>query len=50
MLEIVLSNHFKKDLKLAQKRGYNLNLLNEVIDKLARQEQLPRKERSCTYW
>lgn len=45
MLEIVLSNHFKKDLKLAQKRGYNLNLLNEVIDTLARQEQLPRKNR-----
>lgn len=27
-LEIVLSNRFKKDLKLAKKRGYDLNLPN----------------------
>ncbi|MDD5832108.1 MAG: type II toxin-antitoxin system YafQ family toxin [Clostridiales bacterium] len=45
MLEIILSNHFKKDLKLAQKRGYNLDLLNEVVETLARQEPLPEKNR-----
>ena len=45
MLEIVLSNRFKKDLKLAQKRGYNLDLLDEVVETLARQEPLPEKNR-----
>lgn len=35
MLEIVLSNRFKKDLKLAQKRGYDLDLLDEVVEQLA---------------
>ena len=45
MLEIVLSNRFKKDLKMAQKRGYNLDLLNDVVEKLARQEPLPKKNR-----
>ena len=45
MLEIILSNRFKKDLKLAQKRGYNLDLLNEVVETLARQEPLPEKNR-----
>lgn len=45
MLEIVLSNRFKKDLKLAKKRGYNLDLLNDVVDMLARQETLPEKNR-----
>ena len=43
MLEIVMSNRFKKDLKLARKRGYDLDLLNEVVDTLARQEPLPKK-------
>ncbi len=32
MLEIVLSNRFKKDLKLAAKRGYNLERLNDVVN------------------
>ena len=45
MLEIVLSNRFKKDLKMAKKRGYNLALLNDVVEKLARQEPLPKKNR-----
>ncbi len=35
MLEIVLSNRFKKDLKLASKRGYPLELLEAVVDTLA---------------
>lgn len=43
MLEIILSNRFKKDLKLAAKRGYNLELLSKVVDLLASQEKLPSK-------
>ena len=41
--QIELSPRFKKDYKLAQKRGYNMNLLKEVIDILANGEQLPQK-------
>lgn len=35
MYEIVLSNRFRKDLKLAAKRGYNISLLEQVVDTLA---------------
>lgn len=45
MLEVVLSNRFKKDLKLAAKRGYNLDLLENVVDTLARGEKLTEKYR-----
>ena len=45
MLEIILSNRFKKDLKLIAKRGHNLDLLNDVVELLARQEPLPDKNR-----
>ena len=45
MLEIVLSNRSKKDVKMAKKRGYNLDLLNDIVEKLARQEPLPKKNR-----
>lgn len=45
MLDVILSNHFKKDLKLISKRGYNLDLLDEVVEKLARMEPLPEKNR-----
>lgn len=34
MLSIVPSNQFKKDLKLAKKRGCNLDLLSEVVGKI----------------
>lgn len=43
MLDIVLSNRFKKDLKLAHKRGYNLNLLNEIVELLQKEIPLPEK-------
>ena len=33
--QIEMSTRFKKDYKLAKKRGYNMNLLKEVIDILA---------------
>ncbi len=45
MLEIVLSNRFKKDLKLAKKRGYNLERLDDIVNKLQNQEPLPEKNR-----
>ena len=45
MLEIVMSNQFKRDLKLIAKRGYNLDLLDEVVNKLANKEELPTKNR-----
>lgn len=43
MLEIVMSNQFRKDLKLMAKRGADLNLLNVVIDKLANNISLDEK-------
>lgn len=43
MLEIVMSNQFRKDLKLMAKRGADLNLLNIVIDKLANNISLDEK-------
>ncbi len=45
MLKIALSNCFKKDLKLAARRGYNLDLLDQVVETLARGEPLPEKNR-----
>ena len=40
MLDVVLSNQFKKDLKLMNKRGVNLELLDAVVNKLANNEVL----------
>ncbi|MBQ1377138.1 MAG: type II toxin-antitoxin system YafQ family toxin [Lachnospiraceae bacterium] len=45
MLEIVPSNQFKKDLKLAKKRGYKFENLREVINTLAEQKKLDDKYR-----
>ena len=45
MLDVVFSNRFKKDLRLAEKRGYNLDLLDEVVTKLANREPLPAQNR-----
>ena len=39
-LDIILSNRFKKDLKLARKRGYNLDLLDEVVNSLSTKQVL----------
>ncbi len=41
MLDIVLSNQFKKDLKLAKRRGLNLELMDTVVTKIANGEKLP---------
>lgn len=43
MLKIILSNQFKKDLKLILKRNYDLDLLNEVVTKLSNNEKLETK-------
>ena len=45
MLEIVMSNRFKKDLRLAARRGYNFDLLDEIVNKLTRRELLPEKNK-----
>ncbi len=36
---------FQRDLKRAQKRGYDISLLTEIIKKLANGETLPEKNR-----
>lgn len=40
---IVQTGRFKKDLKMAIKRGYNISLMEVVIDTLASGEELPTK-------
>ena len=45
MLEIVASNRFKRDLKLAIKRGYRIELLETVVEQLAAGKQLAEKYR-----
>lgn len=42
MYEIKATARFKKDIKLLQKRGYNIALLQQVIEILARGESLPK--------
>ena len=39
------TSRFKKDLKVIQKRGYNLELISEVINILAIGKELPEKYR-----
>lgn len=48
MFDIVASNQFKKDLKLAKKRGYNVEHLRNVIRRLANGETLEAKYRDHT--
>ena len=45
MLKIVASNQFKKDLKLAAKRGLNLQLLSDVVNTIASEKSLDAKYR-----
>lgn len=45
MLEIVPSNRFRKDLKLAIRRGYNIALLEDVVNRLAAGEALDEKHK-----
>ena len=43
MLSITRSNRFVKDLKLAIKRGFDVQKLNEVVSVLASQKKLDSK-------
>lgn len=45
MLKIRYHTSFKKDYKRAIKRGYNAKLMEEIIQKLAKGEQLPEKNK-----
>ncbi len=45
MLKIVLSNRFKKDLKLAKKRGCHIEELKKAVDTLANEKKLEDKYR-----
>jgi len=47
-LNIVWTAQFKKDYKLAIKRGRDINLLDEIIRLLAKGEPLPEKNRDHT--
>ncbi len=42
---IVLTSMFKKDLKLAKRRGYDLSLLSNVVDTLAMGQPLAEKHK-----
>lgn len=41
---IKYTNQFKKDYKLAQKRGLNIQLLKDIVSKLANKEPLDEKK------
>lgn len=43
MLKIVSTNRFNRDLKLAARRGYRMELLEEVVDQLAARHPLDPK-------
>lgn len=43
--DIIWTNQFKKDYKLAMKRHLNMDLLDDIIRKLSRGESLPTKNR-----
>ena len=45
MLKIRPSNRFKRDLKLIAKRGLDLSLLDDVINKLAERQPLEPKNK-----
>lgn len=45
MLNIVAANQFKKDLKIAKKRGLNLDNLQNVVNTLANKKPLAPKYR-----
>ncbi len=43
MYNLSQTNRFKKDLKLAKKRGLKMDLLDEVVTKLVENGKLPAK-------
>ncbi|MBC6009754.1 type II toxin-antitoxin system YafQ family toxin [Catenibacterium faecis] len=44
-LDIIWTSQFKKDYKLAMKRHLDIDLLDDIIRKLANNEQLPEKNK-----
>lgn len=46
--EIKRTSQFKKDYKLAVKRGFKINLLKEVVSLLANGQPLPEKNKDHT--
>jgi len=40
LLELVVTSQFRKDLKRIKKQGYDLSLLEEVLNTLQRREEL----------
>ena len=53
MLNIISSNQFKRDLKLAQKRGFDMDKLRTVVNTLANEQPLAEKYKdhslTCNY-
>ena len=45
MYEVVATNRFKKDLKLAIKRGLDISLLDEIVTTLQNGKVLPEKNK-----
>jgi len=45
MYEVRPSNKFKKDLRLAERRGYDISLIAEIIKLLAAGKTLPEKNK-----
>lgn len=45
MYEIKATGRFKKDLKVMIRRGYNMEILDEIVSMLANGENLPEKNR-----
>ena len=43
MLSIRFSNRFRRDLKQAARRGYNFDVLDEVVTTLADEKPLPER-------
>ena len=41
MFQLVFTNKFKKDVKLLQQRGFNMDLLKNVINILEKSGELP---------
>jgi mRNA interferase YafQ len=43
MLKTITTNKFEKDIKIAQKRGYELNKLMYVMNEIVNKRALPKK-------
>ena len=48
MLNLYYTNKFKKDYELMQKRGLKMELIDDIIRKLSREETLP--EANCDHF